>query len=385
MRAIILFFICVMMVSQVVIGQETSCLSDFRDFEMLQPEITPSVHDLTYKARMAWYGECIVFGSDTGLWLYDPEHPNFPTQLVVVEDRAITHIAVNPTSQLIAFSVAQQPIVYLINPSVAIEPITAEAQVVTSIAFSEDGSSLAIASSDIFEYEGAEFYDSGRVQVWNVAESRASTVLSGSALISYIFLPLNADYVLTHGVDPGYIGDNVEYWQIEDVSLVWSSDSLLRSLDLWSPNDPLAVSLVEASNGVLALGGLDGYHDWDEYYGTGVHLWNMDTLTRIHEIVIHRRGVNQDDQYLTQLALNSEGSMLATAQNNGVLRTWDVRDGIALGKFNINFRGNIQLQFSPDSEKLAVLSDEQGLVLDVQSMEEIISFDVSRFEIIASR
>lgn len=379
MRVVMLFFVCVTMVSQVVVGQVTSCLDPFQDFDALEPEVSSDTSDQTYQATMVWYGECILIGSDAGLWLYDPEHPNAVVQLAAVEDSAIVHVAVNPANQQIAFNIAHQPIVYLINPASTVESITAEAQVVTSVAFSENGNSLAVASSETFEYEGAEFYDAGRVQVWNIAENLVSTILSDSAIITYIYLASDGDYVLTHRVDPGYIGDNITYWQIEDASSVWSYSDLLRSLDTWSVNDPLAVLLVEANNGVLALGGLDGYHDWDDYYGTGVHLWDMDSLTRIQEIVIHRRGGNQDDQHLTQLALNTEGTILATIQNNGVIRTWDTRDGVVMGEFSSEFTGTVQLQFSPEGGKLAVLNNEEALVLNVHSMEEIASFNLSAF------
>jgi WD40 repeat protein len=363
---IIFVFIQCLLVS----GQNPSCLEMFKDFDILKPTVNPTERNQDYQPVMAWYRECIVIGSSSGLWLYDLGQPENAVRLAWIEDRAIDNVAVNPKSLTIAFNVAHEPIVYLIHSDAEVSTIAANGQAVTDISFSDDGNLMAVASSDIEDYEGTGFYYDARVQIWNANSAQAKMLSSDVQVIVDTFVTTDGSGVLIHGINSGYIGDVVEFWDLETTSRLWDYRDLLKGLDEWSLDDPMAVLMVESRNHTLALGGLDGYHDWDEYYGTAVHIWDAESRTRSHEIVIHRRGTSRDS-YLTSLALNSDGSIVATAQHDGTVRLWNTQDGLLLGEFTAFVDGIYQLLFSPNNELLGVLGDEMVIVLDTDLMEEI--------------
>ena len=354
-------------------AQSTSCLDLFRGFRVFEPEVNPTGRDEFYVSTIAWYGKCILIGSSDGLWLYNLYQPDNAIKLARIEGRTISNVAVNPVSQTIAFSITEEPTVYLIDSDTEVSSLTSSGQAVTAISFSPDGSLMAVASSDIDNLNG--FYHDARVQIWN-SEHELLTVLSGDAQqFVDVFITSDGSSVLTHGVNWGYIGDIVEYWDLDTDSLIWDYSDLLRSLDQWSINDPLAVTLVSARDVVLALGGLDGFMHWDEFYGTAVHIWDSNTQTRLNEIVIHRRGSDHDDP-LRSMALSSDGLTLATAQLDGTINLWSTIDGSLLSETVLSAGVVYQLAFSADDGLLSALSDQAVVVLNVEALEEIASFDV---------
>jgi WD40 repeat protein len=133
--------------------------------------------------------------------------------------------------------------------------------------------------------------------------------------------------------------------------------------------------IVSAQNHTLAFGGLDGYHDLGEYYGTAVHIWNADSQTRINEIIISRRGLGNDNNYLTGLDLNPDGSTLATVQNDGVVRLWNVAEGSVISETNISITDTNQIMFNTNGELLAVLGKDGIVILNTDPLEEIALFD----------
>lgn len=365
------FVILVLILSSTVSGQATSCLDAFRDFRMLEPTVGPTARNQSYLPTMAWYGECIVVGANDGLWLYDPKRSDDIVQLARIEDRAINNVAVNPETLVIAFGVAQESVVHLINLDLSVSSIRASGDAVTDITFSSDGSMIAVASSDIVGDEG--FYYDSRVQIWDDDWRPVASLQSDDiSFVTKTFVNVAGHSVVLHKNRQGYFGDEVEYWDLETASRSWDYSDLLRSLEVWTPRDPLLVLSVSSRNHTLALGGLDGYHDWDDYIGTAVHIWDTNSQQRIHEIVIHTRGLGND--YLADLTLNSDGLILATAQNEGIIRLWNTIDGSMIDETNLSIGEIHQLEFSADDQMLSILDEAVIVVFDVEPLEEIISF-----------
>ncbi len=365
------FVILVLILCSTVSGQATSCLDAFRAFRMVEPMVGPSARNQSYLPTMAWYGECIVVGASDGLWLYDPKRIDDGVQLARIEDRAINNVAVNPETLVIAFGIAREPVVHLINPDSSVSSVRASGDAVTDITFSSDGSMIAVASSDIVGDEGFYYYP--RVQVWDADWRLVASLQSDDvSFVTKTFVNVAGYSVVIHKNRQGYFGDEVEYWDLETVSRRWDYSDLLRSLEVWTARDPLLVLSVSSRNQILALGGLDGYHDWDDYLGTAVHIWDTNSQQRIHEIVIHTRGLGND--YLADLSLNSDGLVLATAQNEGIIRLWNTLDGSIIDETNLSIGEIRQLEFSADDQMLSILDKEVIVVLDVEPLEEIVSF-----------
>jgi WD40 repeat protein len=374
LRTLLLTIIIALALCVPVFGQSASCLDDFHDFGVLNPNVNPAIRNETYEPRIAWYGDCILVGSSNGLWLYDPNQPDNPVQLAGIEDRAVVNVAVNPQTQSIAFNIAQEPTVYIIASDMSVSTIQATGDAVTAIAFSDDGNLTMVASSEILEYEGTGFYHDARVQIWN-NEQPVTTLTSNVQLIFDVFITTDEQNVLTNGANSGYVGNVIEYWDLETASRLWDYSDLLSDLVQWTINDPLLVMIVSAQNHTLAFGGLDGYHDLGEYYGTAVHIWNADSQTRINEIIISRRGLGNDNNYLTGLDLNPDGSTLATVQNDGVVRLWNVAEGSVISETNISITDTKQIMFNTNGELLAVLGKDGIVILNTDPLEEIALFD----------
>lgn len=367
----------------VIRGQNHSCIETYEGFDAIAFEIRPddsdNIHE--YIRTMTWYTDsrCIVIGSTSGLWLYDIDHPTYPLMLASHSDRTIDNIAINPVDSRIAFSVTQEPTVYIINTDQTTSTFTADSPAVTSIAFSPDGMLMAIASSKVGEFEEGVygFYHEPKVQIRNtLAQTQLALLTPDTGFVESMFFTSDNRHLLTSGIRPGYIGNDVEYWDITSTSPIWNYSDLLCGLEQWSFNDPLAVEMVSMRGETLALGGLDGYHDYDEYYGNGIHIWDAERQQRISEIVVNRPDYKDDENWLADIAFNSDGSTLVSGNTNGVLRLWQIPDGSQIAEFNIEITHVQQIDFSPNDQFLAILSENEVVIWDVERMEEYTSFDL---------
>ncbi len=347
-------------------AQPTSCLDAFRSFTPLEPEIHPTARNESYGHVAAWYADsrCIVVGSQTGLWLYGIDQPDSPLQLAQISERAIGNIAVNPVDSTIAFNVAQEPTVYLIHPDGTSTSLSASGEAVTSIAFSPDGSLLAVASAKIDDEIGL-YYDP-RVQIWNFSVQYQTELLIDDYYdaVNAIFFSPDNQYILTDSMRQGYIGNKVDYWDIANSTKLWSyEDELFRSIQQWSPNDPFLPFVAIMHDRIVALGGINGWLDYDDYYGTGIHIWDAKTQLRKLEIVVFERGIGVENE-LVDIAFNSDGTQIASGQTDGLIQFWNVSDG----KQTRAFQSSLDLKavsFSLDDRFLAVTGEREIQIWDI--------------------
>lgn len=84
---------------------------------------------------------------------------------------------------------------------------------------------------------------------------------------------------------------------------------------------------------------------------TGAFVWNLATRELLHRIEAHGAPV-------TSVAFSSDGSVLATADRNGSIRTWVAATAAALRVINGHQRDVRSLSFSPDGRSLASASED---------------------------
>lgn len=359
-----------------IFGQTISCLDWFDDFEMLEPDVNPTARNQSYLPTMVWYEDCILVGSNDGLWLYDPNQPDRPIQLAHVKDRAINHIAVNPRTFEIAFNVAQEPIVYLIESDKNVSSLRAAHQALTAIAFSQDGSSLAVASFDFIE----EFISDSSIRIWNLTNRRKIEDIPALSEISFIpnvFFSNDNQHLLVHEVKSGYIGgDQVVYWNIDTGLQLWNYVELLDSLQPRTTDDPLAITTIAMQGDIVAFGGLDGYLNDRNFYGYGVHFWNTETQQRLTKIRVQDHYDEQDIYSLPYLmmAFDNHKSMLATSLGDDSVKIWDIEASQQLSEFIVQSSPVHQLLMNANTGLLAVLSGDSLTIFDLEVMQEITSF-----------
>ncbi|MER7793313.1 trypsin-like peptidase domain-containing protein [Streptomyces sp. NPDC097640] len=155
--------------------------------------------------------------------------------------------------------------------------------VVASVAFSPDGSSLAIGN------------DSGTVKLWDVASSQARTVLTGRAGFNGVSVAFSPD---GRALAMGSNDSTVRIWDV--------STGRIRTTLAGYP--VLGVPLAFSPDGhTLATGSYDGT----------VRLWDLGTGHIRRVLIGHRR-------YVSSVAFSPDGGTLATASYDGTVRLWDV-------------------------------------------------------------
>lgn len=353
-----------------------TCLNAFSKFEMLTFDPGPDESHHTYQPTLEWYGDCILIGATGGIWLYDATQSQNMIQLVDIKDSTVNTLAVNPKTLTIGFSIPQEPTVYLFGAGTSLQRFQVSGDRVTEITFVPGGDQIAVASSVIADFEGSYFYYDARVEIWNSTQEVITTIARDVAFIQDVAFTDDEHHILWRGINPGYIGDEIEYWDLENQSLIWTYSDLMRGFEQLSVNDPLVVTMISAAGETLAIGGLSGYHDWDDYLGTGAALWDLESGTRFQEITINNRGSSENDFYLTSLDLSFNGKILATAQNNGNIRLWDIQSNTLITEEEVGLVGIYQLLFSPDNTLISVLNNEEVLILDASPLQVITSFQL---------
>lgn len=350
-------------------SQTQSCLDEFASFDVLSPEITNPNTNYVYPPVISWYSndQCLLVGLSNGLWLYDVERVNSPVQLAAISAKSITNIAVNPANMNIAFSVQEESLVYVINSEGNTATLEVTGDAVTNISFSPDGQLLAIASSELAELEGTMFYVESRIEIWDSGQNLILTIPTNNSGIAGIFFSTNNEDLLFHSYDSGYIGDNVEYWNITTNTRLWTYYDLMR--DNFTINDPMAISMVTMRDDRVFFGGLYGYMDWDDYYGTAVQIWNTETMARESEIIVNRRGGAENDQNLQAFSLNCDGSELATAQSGGIIRIWQLENSSEISDFVQPDTQIYSVLYSPSCVHLAIVAEHEVMILNLERIE----------------
>ncbi|MBI1281812.1 MAG: hypothetical protein GC179_27050 [Anaerolineaceae bacterium] len=380
---LILFLLSVSFVSPLAAKQE-GCLESFRDSKTVQINVKPTVR-LEYEDSQiitAWYGECILVGTKYGLSIYDIHQPDKSIALAHITERAIENITVNPQDMTIAFNVARDSTVYFIKPDKTILTWKAEEDAIRAISFSPDGNLMAVASAKIIdtETEYGLYYDSV-IHILDASRNVIMTIPSDhdssapETIVTKTIFSDDSKHLFTYNLRQGYDSDKVTYWDIQTGKKVWNYDDLFENLKWIFGTDPLWITKASMSDHIAAFGGKDGVNDWDDYNGTAVHLWNVDTQQRLGYVAISYSNSGKDEEHLTDLTLNHDGSILVTAQNNGAVRFWDTNNDIEISK-GIQEKSSVsQLQYDSSEWYLSLLADNKIVVWDTETLEKVSSFD----------
>jgi WD40 repeat protein len=148
---------------------------------------------------------------------------------------------------------------------------------------------------------------------------------------------------------------------------------LFRGLERWSANDPLAVLTTAMHGRTVAFAGLDGFMDYDDYYGHAIHVWDAEQQERRFEIILGRRGSELAESGGYDLTFNSDGLILVSSNANGLIQFWEMVEGKEINRIQLTQRESAQIALSPDDRFLAILSDQDVLIWDTETGEEYVT------------
>ncbi len=226
----------------------------------------------------------------------------------------IDSIAYAPNADLIALGTAKGVYLYTAvdQKEIGILPIN---DVIDQVALSSDGQWLA---ASFFEY----------IQIWRVGDATLKNTIPESANYS-MGLAFSPDNVfLATGNQVGIIN----IWNVSDGTLVKSIQSLgyLSSITYTPDGKSLAVIANDGS----------------------VQIWDINSGSQT--VTINTEGAEQ-------IVFSPDGQILVSATSEGI-ELWDINTGMHVTTIAQNYYSWIKdIKFSPDSQILAVSTEEQGI------------------------
>ena len=202
---------------------------------------------------------------------------------------------------------------------------------IASVAFSPDGRLLALEFS----------YDSSEFELWDVSAGRAIANFSARG-VDWWNATLSPDGQRLAGwTDDG----TIELW---DVSGGVQHRTTISAYGFETDDDEDEMDLSFSLDGrLLASSG----HNWSDFYGAEFKVW--DVLRGVqHGITIDDKNSNEGS--VASLVFSPDGRLLASLNNSGTVRLWDVSRGARVATISAHEEGASDgLSFSSDGSLLA--------------------------------
>ena len=220
----------------------------------------------------------------------------------------------------------------------------------SSLQFSPTGDTLIAAFREPGQPLMVPFTDHGHIYVWRLdTEEMASlSVDIGYAPPAVIRSPLTS-----HLFIPQY--DTVEIWEV----------SMTRSHMIFKTKPPIASSIhsicPSRDGNRILVGSEDGI----------VRMWdtNLEDLTRNQPVTMD----TQDDTNLLRVIAFSHSGKMAAIMSKRSFEFWDTTTWKVVGHMDIKY--GVEIAFSPDENQVAVLSSSLITILDINNLENRLSFD----------
>ncbi|MDQ2855233.1 MAG: WD40 repeat domain-containing protein [Acidobacteriota bacterium] len=202
------------------------------------------------------------------------------------DGRPIEAVALSADGQALAVGIGKD-VLLLASDGTVTKTLTGQSMTIASLAFSDDGHSLASISED------------GKIEIWDVTSARVERTLTAGASITALRFSPNGQILATAGED-----HSITLWSLQTGQAqgrLQKHEAAVNALS-FSPDGQL-----------LASGGDD----------RTVVIWDIVSAKS-------RRILKGHDQTVTSLAFSPDGRILATGSGNASVVLWEVRTG----KFN---------------------------------------------------
>lgn len=359
---------------------DKSCLVGFDKLDTIHLE-GDKLEGWLFANSVHWYNDCFLINTGEQLMLYDPVRDE-SVQLVTSPTGQITHVAIRPSDNAIAFVSVPHNTVYLIDPFNDLQAITSEYDTVVSMAFSADGERLALASSNMAIYETAYFPKESLIQVFNRAGDEIMMSTHVRDWIVYLAFSADQTHLLTTSTWGMTVGnETVVYMDLDNDLNVWNSYELVNLSQSWSYEiDNMMPIHTVFSGRLLAIYGHEGYMDYDEFYARGIHIWDVERQERIHRFWMGGSYFDETARDLIDMAVSPDETMLVTIQTGGLIRVWSMIGGQMISEIDLQTSNKIyQITFNREGDQFAVANLDSAVIFDAQTLEIIAEYDLPDF------
>jgi len=266
-----------------------------------------------------------------------------------------------PVGQMVALRVNNQIELWEISTGRLLRTLQGHTDLITSLAFSPDGQTLASGSGT----------EEKIIRLWNVADGRQIQTLDGFT-VSGLSFTSDGQFIIAEG------GNAVRVWRLSDGTLLHTLQGVIGNVSI-SPDDSMLaftsctrfvsdtcaselVSLyqISAGNVSASLMGIDEQIESIKFSpdgqilgaasGNGIILWRVSDRVVLHRLIISGRADRMLD-----LFFSPDSSLLISSDENGMMRFWDVTNGTPLrSEAGINLSS---LAFSSDGKMMAILAN----------------------------
>ena len=320
-------------------------------------------------------GKKLVSGSvDKTIRIWDVSQGQLQFVKEVAQPADVWSVAWSPDGKTLAVAGAGSNIRLLNGETFErIGTLLGENGFVRALAWSPDGKTLVAGSAS---RESEPSY--GDLTFWDIANSKVTQRLlsdTGQPVRTVAFDPSGRfvavgqdDRTITFidAVNKKVISDPIKAHSHRITSLAFSpngqylvSGSLDTTIALWDLSTPTRSIAASSTSNLLATS-----------QGAVINLWD---LTGGKTALLFSLYGHTDD--ITALAFSPEGSILASAERNNIIRLWDSNTGKLLGTLINEHRGITTLAISPDGTILAS-GGQDGMIdfWDIGSQKDLASF-----------
>ena len=253
---------------------------------------------------------------------YLQQKKSIPSDVLKGHLKVVSSVAFSPDGTILASGSWDDTIkLWDIKTGTKIRTLTGHKYWVRSVAFSPDGTTLASGSED------------RTIKLWNVKTGTEIRTLTGHELVvtAVAFSPDGTTLA------SGSYDYTIKLWNVK-------TGTEIRTL---TGHWKVVSSVVFSPDGTILASG-----SWDDT----IKLWNIKTSTEIRTLTGHSISVNS-------VAFNPNGTTLASGSEDRTIKLWNVKTGTKIHKLTGHTDWVRSVAFSPDGTTLASGSEDRTIKL----------------------
>lgn len=275
-----------------------------------------------FHAQYTSNGKNLIVAYSTGIYIYNAQ--DFSLTKYIDIGTYTTNLALASNDKLMAVATFDK--VYIFDEESG-KPTNIIKEMVTSLAFSPNGQTLALAT---YKYNNGRYDKFGNIQLWDITSGiKTLKIENDRDWIRSIAYSINGEFLATAGYS----------------TKIWSSDGQLLDIKGNYVSGGNTNDLTFSPDGTLLAEGADSED--------GIHIWRVlsnGKLTISKNIPTHG----------DRIAISPDGNWLVADSTYG-LSIWELSTGILKQQLSDDHTRYNNVSWSPDSKQIVASSDERGV------------------------